>query len=87
MARTVCVGPVARCACGGGLISATEPPSKLTFGSKIVGTLSEEDVGEAPLVTAAFGHPHSNVRLNWLAWRLVYSGRVVYAWVARHERI
>jgi hypothetical protein len=82
MGRTAYIGLVARSGCGGGLISVTESPSWPTFGSKSVlrvGTLLEEDVGEAPLVAAAFGHPHSNVRLAWLAQRSVYSGRVVYA--------
>jgi hypothetical protein len=74
--------PVERCACAGGASSVEIFPSR-PWGWSVklsrVGTLPLDDAGEVFCALAAFGQPHSNLRLGADAEEFVYSGSDVYA--------
>jgi len=72
--------PVERCACCGGASSVeTFPSSPWGWSIKLsrVGTLPEDDAGEVFCIQAAFGQPHSNLRLGADEVEFEYSGREV----------
>ena len=74
--------PVERCACAGGAMSVDVFPSSSWAWSvklSMVGTLPVDDAGEMFCALAAFGQPHSNLRLGADVLEFEYSGREVCA--------